>query len=286
MRTAAPYLPLPGTALLAIIIVFGTDVWRAVYGSIKGFCQAHLGDPAPGTIALAVASVLALAAIIAGIATALRELHRLRLLSRTLASARYISTWKGLHKYPSLLVEDARPFAFCHGLLRPRIYVSTSLAQLLTERELEAVLLHEEVHARRKDPLRLFGSRVLAGALFVLPLLRLVGDQYLVRLEVRADREVVNRVGVKPLAGALVKLLALPQSLPASPPAMSFNVTEERIKRLLLLEANPKAVPLATPRPLLMNSALVLGVGLLAAVTSQGMSMLLMSVPVCRVLMA
>jgi hypothetical protein len=69
----------------------------------------------------------------------------------------------------ALVFEDGRPRAFCAGLLRPRVYVSTGAVAALDEPALRAVLLHEHHHARRRDPLRLAIGRVLSRALFFVP---------------------------------------------------------------------------------------------------------------------
>jgi hypothetical protein len=69
----------------------------------------------------------------------------------------------------ALVFEDPRPRAFCAGLLRPRVYVSSGAVAVLDEPALDAVLEHERHHAHRRDPLRLASGRVLARALFFLP---------------------------------------------------------------------------------------------------------------------
>ena len=44
---------------------------------------------------------------------------------------------------PSLhLIDTAKPIAFCVSILKPRIYVSMGMAELLSKKELEAVLFH------------------------------------------------------------------------------------------------------------------------------------------------
>lgn len=69
----------------------------------------------------------------------------------------------------ALVFEDTRPLAFCAGLLRPRVYVSTGALAMLDEPALHAVLRHEQHHLRCRDPLRLAVGRVLSGALFFIP---------------------------------------------------------------------------------------------------------------------
>jgi Zn-dependent protease with chaperone function len=76
------------------------------------------------------------------------------------------------------ILEDERPQAFCAGLLRPRVYVSTGALELLDEHALAAVLAHERHHARSRDPLRLACGRAFAtGMLSVPPVRRLVQRQ-------------------------------------------------------------------------------------------------------------
>jgi hypothetical protein len=74
--------------------------------------------------------------------------------SRCRRAQRLAATRPGAPGYHSV-------FAFCLGLVSPRIYVSEGLLQLLDAHELAAVLHHEAAHLRRRDPLRLFLSELL-----------------------------------------------------------------------------------------------------------------------------
>lgn len=104
------------------------------------------------------------------------------------------------------VVQDERPLAFCTGLRRPRVYVSTTTLSMLGPRELTAVLAHEHHHAQRHDPLRLFMVRALADALFFLPVLGRLAQRYAALVEVCADRAALQRTGgdPAPLASALL----------------------------------------------------------------------------------
>lgn len=53
------------------------------------------------------------------------------------------------------IIDTHRVFAWCCGLLRPRLLVSRGLLDSLSPAELEAVLAHERAHAERLDNLRL-----------------------------------------------------------------------------------------------------------------------------------
>ena len=93
--------------------------------------------------------------------------------ARELAADRRLRRWLDAHHArrhgDALVIEDERPHAFCAGLLRPRVYVSTGALALLDEAALGAVVVHERQHARRRDPLRLACGRVMAQALFYVP---------------------------------------------------------------------------------------------------------------------
>ncbi len=92
----------------------------------------------------------------------------------------------------AFMFEDERPCAFCAGLVRPRVYVSSGAVATLDEPALQAVILHERHHARRRDPLRLATGRVLARALFFMPGLRELVRRHQALAELSADESAVN----------------------------------------------------------------------------------------------
>jgi Zn-dependent protease with chaperone function len=145
-----------------------------------------------GSVAFA---VLALAA-----RSALRQLRARR---RFLAGLRVVAT---AASGGATLFADDRPQAFCAGLLRPRVYVSTGAVDSLAPDELDAVLAHEGHHARYHDPLRVFFARVLSDSLFFLPVLRRLADRYAALAELAADAAAVrrHRGDTRPLAAALL----------------------------------------------------------------------------------
>jgi hypothetical protein len=92
----------------------------------------------------------------------------------------------------AFVIADEQPRAFCAGLLRPQVYVSTGAVALLDDDALRAVLAHERHHVRRRDPLRLAAGRVLAHALFFLPGLRDLVTRQQALAELGADESAVN----------------------------------------------------------------------------------------------
>ncbi len=132
--------------------------------------------------------VLALAGwvVIARLVTAtLRELGASRRFSARLA-ARAPEPWQGV-----LLIEDSEALAFCAGLARPRVYVSTGARALLDADALDAVIAHERHHALRRDPARLAAGRVLARALFFVPGVGALTDRQRALAELTADESAI-----------------------------------------------------------------------------------------------
>ena len=100
---------------------------------------------------------------------------------------------------PELVYDDAfvfadeRPRAFCAGLLRPRVYVSSGAVAILDEPALHVVVLHERHHARRRDPLRLATGRVIARSSVLHPRpARAHSPAGVARAELSADESAVN----------------------------------------------------------------------------------------------
>lgn len=101
--------------------------------------------------------------------------------------------------------EASRPEAFCAGLMRPAIYISGAAVRELSGEELYAVACHEDYHRRRRDPLRIVITRVLADAFIFLPALRQLAERYRALAELAADEAAVHRSGRRPLASALLR---------------------------------------------------------------------------------
>jgi len=102
-----------------------------------------------------------------------------------------------------LCISGDMPLAFCAGILWPRIYVTCRLVGHLRPEELDAVLMHEQHHRRRRDPLLYAARQALADVCFCLPLLRWWALRRREDAELGADRAAIEAVGHRPVAGAL-----------------------------------------------------------------------------------
>ena len=100
--------------------------------------------------------------------------------------------------------------AFCVGLVRPTVVISTALVRSLEAAPLSAVLAHEAAHARSWDPLRQTLVHAGAGALWFAPAAREAAEHQHLRRELAADRHASSRCGRRALAEALLALHAMP----------------------------------------------------------------------------
>jgi len=161
----------------------------------------------------------------------------------------------------------AAPLAFCAGLLRPRIYLSTGLLNTLDDRELQAVLLHEDHHRRHRDPLRTLLVDGLGLTLFFLPIAGELRSLFIVSAELEADRYAAHRAGRPSLAGALYKLLSHPLAarFPQTVGLSGLSLAEAHHLRLAELLGDSTPPHHFSPRSLLVSGIILLMACLLAS---------------------
>lgn len=92
------------------------------------------------------------------------------------------------------------------GVLRPRISLPLGIDRLLNDRELDAVLIHEVTHARRRDNLIGLIHEVALCALWFHPLVWLTGSRLAMFRELSCDDLVIESARGADLVTALAKL--------------------------------------------------------------------------------
>lgn len=154
----------------------------------------------------------------------------------------------------TVLVVSGEPFAFCYGLWRPRIVVSTRLVEILPDSALSAVLLHETWHCHRRDPLRLWLIDGLCAMFFFLPVLREWRAGVQLSIELAADRFAIEKVGRVSLAEALWVLLEQPLKPFRLSSTVGFSANALRVAALL---GDPVVLPPLTMRSVCISLLLI-----------------------------
>src|SRR5262249_8702857 len=116
------------------------------------------------------------------------------------------------------------------GLLRQHITLPNGIDRLLTTSELEAVLLHEVVHARRRDNLIWLIHQVGLCLLWFHPLVWITGSRMALYRELSCDESVIERDRGTDLLAALAKLANPEGGLLLQASASSF--VAHRLERL------------------------------------------------------
>ncbi|MGH2969175.1 MAG: M56 family metallopeptidase [Solirubrobacteraceae bacterium] len=285
MHSARRYYRLHLTLAAAGTLVLVASGWvllRSVDGSsvsaggLLQACRDLVGHLSAGSVLLLALFTLTLLAAV----RALRSLTR-----QVLASRRFVKRGRMfdeicLEGIRVRLFEDGRPHAFCAGLVRPRVYLSTGARATLNGPELRAVMAHEEHHARQRDPLRLMLAQVAGDALFFLPVMRRARERYGDLAEIAADEAAVRRTGGPgPLAAAMLRF-------DQHAAAGAVGIASERVDHLC--GVRPRWELSAS---LLAGAGLsILGIASLAyaaavATPSGGMSLAMLSMQACGIAM-
>jgi beta-lactamase regulating signal transducer with metallopeptidase domain len=143
------------------------------------------------------------------------------------------------------------------GVLRPQICLPCEIDRLLTKSELNAVLLHELTHARRRDNLIRLIYEISLCLLWFHPLVWITGSRLALYRELSCDETVIQRAHGRDLISALAKLADPKERFLLQATASSFLS-----HRLARLAAQPQSTYRAASMLLtvLFSAALLWGV--------------------------
>lgn len=225
---ATSVIGLLGLSSAVFVVVRLIDRWRVSPASsshqfvLLGQTVSYPAANFAGGVVL-ILGVVGLVVLTLAITGAIRELAGSVRFGRRMAACRSTPV-EG-----ALVFEDERPLAFCAGLMRPRVYISTGALAMLDEAALQVVLRHERHHLRCRDPFRLAVGRVLSRALFFIPGIGgLVRDQQSLA-ELAADEWAIAAVPERRAALAQ----ALLTFSDADTPGMSVGIDAARVDQLL-----------------------------------------------------
>ena len=198
--------------------------WAAPLGAIGG----PVWDMTQGPTAVVLAVIW-----ITGAVTML-----VRLISRLRRERREVQDPDDRRDGTSNFVADGIPVSFdsrhpapaVGGVLYPRILLPIGIDRLLNRKELDAVLLHEMAHAKRRDNLIRLLYEISLCALWFHPLIWLAGARMALYRELSCDESVIRRAQGQALVSALAKL-AVPEQAPFLQATASSHLTY-RLARL------------------------------------------------------
>lgn len=127
----------------------------------------------------------------ASLARAVRTSRRI-VSSRETEILKRVRSWIGLKQDVEILVSGHVTEAGLWGIWRPKVLLPEGAASRLSDQELEAVILHELIHVRRRDNLAVVLQKAIFALLWFCPLVWLVDRKLFEERERACDEEVVR----------------------------------------------------------------------------------------------
>lgn len=134
------------------------------------------------------------------------------------------------------VINSSKPFAFCFGIIRPKVYISNKLKSLLTKKELEVVIAHENYHLKSHDTITLTLANFFESLFPYFPIISDVIKHYRIERELMADQfAILESGGNKDLVNVLKKLLKFRPSFSYAgiPTIAEIDTLEPRINKLI-----------------------------------------------------
>ncbi len=163
-----------------------------------------------------------------------------------------------VHQGDHIYVLESLSTPFVMGIIQPRIY----LPQSLTEKEIPFILLHEQTHIRRFDPLiKIIAFLVLCLHWFN-PLVWIGFFSYSKDMEMSCDEAVIKQLGKQvktDYSNSLLSLATGQSMINATPLAFGEGPTKSRIKNILTYQS-----PRFWTAALVTLAVVVIGLGLIS----------------------
>jgi Zn-dependent protease with chaperone function len=170
-----------GALALTVALLVSVTALDALGYHAHALWDVHtLGSRGAGAIAIGLLDAVVIARAAASVA---RQLRAQRRFARDLPLVGAAT----VHGHDVRVFTSAALEAFCAGLLRPAVYVSTATLREVGSAELRAILAHEAHHRARRDPFRLLVARALADAFRPLPPFAALAERQAALADLAAD---------------------------------------------------------------------------------------------------
>jgi Zn-dependent protease with chaperone function len=177
--------------------------WASPIGLV-GDIGAYISDTTPIALSLAALWLLGFAAMLARLCTRIVNERRL---DKTSADARVsLPNWQFTANGIAVKIANNRRGPAVTGLLRAQISLPIGIDRLLSDRELNSVLMHELTHARRRDNLIRLAYELVLCVLWFHPLVWITGNRLALYRELSCDENVIRGGLGRELLSALGKL--------------------------------------------------------------------------------
>ncbi len=225
---------------LTVLLVFRKYLSLGVYHSVY-YCKEIFGKVVPYiprelNILIAMIGLVLIGLVLVRLVLAIRGLIIFRETRKRVVvlPGQLDKLTRGLGLKDSVrLIDVSAPLAFCFGIINPKIYLSTTVVQLMTVEELKAILLHEKHHLDNRDSMTFFLGRLIENLFLFFPLTTEIINGFRVRREIAADGYAIKVLGQKEAIISALRKLLLVESSPRILPAFAdSNTLEERILAL------------------------------------------------------
>lgn len=138
-----------------------------------------------------------------------------------------------------VVMKENKPFAYCFGIISPKIFITTGLLTIVNKKELEIILRHERYHLEHRDSLTLLLATFVESLFPFAPILTDLIRIYKVDRELLADQSAIRDESDKKVLISILKKLLLYEPMPVpsfAPGIAEIETLETRIKSLLNLK--------------------------------------------------
>lgn len=162
-----------------------------------------------------------------------------------------LPTDRSVEGYSVWEFKNRKPVAFAAGLVKKKIIISSGIRNLLTEEELDCVLLHEAGHLKMNHPIKRLVVKSIMEGFIIFPFHKRIWKGYKNLTELSADEFALLRGGVPyALAKAIVKVAKESHGdknlLPV--PSFSDSQVKMRVNAILEVEDGEDGTSIVEPR--------------------------------------